>query len=192
MNRIRQLFSDLQARFAALSNREQRLVTVAGVAVLAFVIFVTVMTFANKANTYRSRTEEKLAQLQEVQQLAATYSQATAARNAIEQQLTNSDVRLISFISDKATAAGLDAPNMTPKGEVGIGDGKIVESSLEFTFTDVDLRKLTEFLRSVESGPGIVKVKYLRIEPRPASDSLTAWATVSTYKLKQQSAQPPQ
>jgi general secretion pathway protein M len=192
MNRIRQLFSDLQARFAALSSREQRLVTVAGVAVLAFVIFATVMTFANKANTYRSRTEEKLAQLQEVQQLAATYSQATAARNAIEQQLTNSDVRLISFISDKATAAGLDAPNMTPKGEVGIGDGKIVESSLEFTFTDVDLRKLTEFLRSVESGPGIVKVKYLRIEPRPASDSLTAWATVSTYKLKQQSAQPPQ
>jgi general secretion pathway protein M len=192
MNRIRQLFSDLQARFAALSPREQRLVTVAGVALLAFALFLTVMSFSSSANGYRRRTQEKLAKLQEVQALAASYSQATAARNAVEQQLTRSDVRLLSYISDKATAAGLEVPNMTPKGEVGIGDGKILESSMELTFTDVDLRKLTEFLRSVESGPGIVKVKYLRIEPRPATESLTAWTTVSTYKLRQQSSQPQQ
>ena len=64
---------------------------------------------------------------------------------------------------------------------------------MELTFTDVDLRKLTDFLRTVESGPGMVKVKYLRLEPRPATDTLTAWATIATYKLKQQpQPQPPQ
>jgi general secretion pathway protein M len=189
MDQIRHLLNDLRGRFEQLSPRERRLVTVASAAVLAFILFVTLISFSSSANRYRRRTQEKLAKLQEVQQLAASYSQATAARTAIEQQLSSSDVRLLSYISDKATAAGLEVPNMTPKGEVGIGDGKILESSMELTFTDVDLRKLTEFLRSVESGPGIVKVKYLRIEPRPASDTLTAWTTVSTYKLKQQPQQ---
>lgn len=194
MNPFRQLLNDLRTRFDQLSGREKRLVMAAGGALLLFILFITVISFSNSANTHRRRTQEKLAKLQEVQQLAASYNQATAARNAIEQQLSNMDVRLLSYISDKASAAGLDAPNMTPKGEVGIGDGKIMESSMELTFTDVDLRKLTDFLRSVESGPGIVKVKYLRIEPRPATDTLTAWATVATYKLKQpsQAAQPQQ
>jgi general secretion pathway protein M len=195
MNPIRQLLNDLRARFEQLSAREKRLVMAAGGAVLLFILFITVVSFSNSANAHRRRTQEKLAKLQEVQQLAASYNQATAARNAIEQQLTSLDVRLLSYISDKASAAGLDAPNMTPKGEVALGgDSKIMESSMELTFTDVDLRKLTDFLRSVESGPGIVKVKYLRIEPRPATDTLTAWATVATYKLKQssQTAQPQQ
>jgi general secretion pathway protein M len=192
MNPFRQLLTDLRSRWDQISPREQRLLMVAGGAVLAFSLFLTLFSFSNSAASYRSRTQNKLAKLQEVQQLAASYNQATAARNAIEAQLSSNDVSLLTYISDKATAAGLEVPNMTPKGEVGIGDGKILESSMELTFTDVDLRKLTEFLRSVESGPGIVKVKYLRIEPRPATDSLTAWTTVSTYKLKQGQQQPPQ
>lgn len=192
MNPFRQLITDLRSRWDAISPREQRLLMVAGGAVLAFALFLTLFSFSNSADKYRVRTQEKLAKLQQVQELAASYNQATAARNAIEAQLSSNDVSLLSYISDKATAAGLEVPNMTPKGEQGIGDGKILESSMELTFTDVDLRKLTEFLRSVESGPGIVKVKYLRIEPRPATDSLTAWTTVSTYKIKQQGQQPQQ
>jgi general secretion pathway protein M len=189
---MKQLLNDLRARFDQLSARERRMVTVAGAAVLGFILFLTLLSFSSSASGYRRRTQEKLAKLQEVQQLAASYSQATAARSAVERQLTDSDVRLLSYISDRATAAGLEVPNMTPKGEVGIGDGKILESSMELTFTDVDLRKLTDFLKAVESGPGIVKVKYLRIEPRPATETLTAWATVSTYKLKQAAQQPQQ
>jgi general secretion pathway protein M len=190
MNPFRQLATDVRSRWDAISQREQRLLLVAGGAVLAFVLFITLFSFSQSANKYRTRTQEKLAKLAQVQELAASYNQATAARNAIEAQLTGNDVSLLSYISDKATAAGLEASDMNPKGEQGIGDGKIVESSVELRFTDVDLRKLTEFLRSVESGPGIVKVKYLRIEPRPATDTLTAWTTVATYKLKQQGQQP--
>jgi general secretion pathway protein M len=74
---------------------------------------------------------------------------------------------------------------MTPKNDVGIGDGQIIESSVELTFTDVDLRKLHSFLLDVESGPGVVKVKNLRLEPRASAETLTAWTTVATYKMKQ-------
>lgn len=185
MGKLKELFAPLLTWFERLSDRERKLVALAGSAVLVFVLFVTLFSFANSAQGYRRRTQDKLAKLQEVQALAISYGQAQAERQNVEQQLTQSNVRLITYIEDKATAAGLTVPNMTPKGDVGVGDGKIIESSVELTFTDVDLRKLTDFLRTVETGPGIVKVKYLRVEPRPATDTLTAWTTVATYRMKQ-------
>jgi general secretion pathway protein M len=185
MENIRGLLNDAKAWFERLSTRERRMVLATGGAVLAFVLFIILFSFANSASGYRKRTDQKLAKLREVQTLAASYRQATDARQAVEQQLTASDVRLISYIEEKATRSGLSVPNMTPKGEVGIGDGNIIESSVELTFTDVDLRKLHSFLNDVESGPGVVKVKSLRLEPRASSETLTAWTTVATYKLKQ-------
>ena len=185
MARLQEVFAPVTTYFERLSDRERRMVSIAGAALLAFIVFAVVATFANSASGYRKRTQDKLAKLQEVQALAASYREAQAARQAVEQQLTSSNVQLISYIEDKATEAGLQVPNMTPKGDLGVGDGKIIESSVELTFTDVDLRKLTDFLTTVESGPGVVKVKYLRIEPRSASDTLTAWTTVATYRMKQ-------
>ena len=83
MNPFRQLLNDLRTRFEQLSAREKRLVMAAGGAVLIFILFLTVMSFSNSANTHRRRTQEKLPKLQQVQQLAASYNQATAARNAM-------------------------------------------------------------------------------------------------------------
>jgi general secretion pathway protein M len=185
MEKIRGLLNDAKAWFERLSTRERQMVLATGGAVLAFVLFLILFSFSNSASGYRKRTDQKLAKLREVQTLAASYRQATDARQAVEQQLTSSDVRLMSYIEDKATRSGLTVPNMTPKGEVGLGDGNIIESSVELTFTDVDLRKLHTFLQDVESGPGVVKVKSLRLEPRASSETLTVWTTVATYKLKQ-------
>jgi general secretion pathway protein M len=185
MEKIRGLLNDARTWFERLSSRERRMVLATGGAVLVFVLFVIIFSFANSADGYRKRTDQKLAKLREVQSLAASYREATMERQGVEQQLTGSNVRLMSYVEEKATQAGLTVPNMTPKNDVGIGDGQIVESSVELTFTDVDLRKLHDFLSSVESGPGVVKVKSLRLEPRASSQSLTAWTTVATYKLKQ-------
>jgi general secretion pathway protein M len=43
---------------------------------------------------------------------------------------------------------------------------------------------LVEFLQAIENGPGVVKVKYLRLEPRPQNETITAWLTIATYRLK--------
>ena len=55
---------------------------------------------------------------------------------------------------------------------------------MELTLTDVQLTKLVDFLCSVEQGPGVVRVKFLRIEPRTKDGMLTAWTTVAAYRLK--------
>jgi general secretion pathway protein M len=185
MQQLRGLLNDVRVWFERLSSRERRMVLGVGATVLVVLVFSILFSFSSSASRYRKSTERKLAQLREVQTLAASYRQAQQERQGVEQQLTSSNVRLISYIEDKATRAGLSVPNMTPKGDVGVGDGQIIESTVELTFTDVDLRKLYDFLQTVESGPGVVKVKSLRMEPRDSSETLTVWTTVATYRMKQ-------
>ena len=185
MEKLRGLLNDVRAWFERLSTRERQMVLATGGAVTAFVLFIILFSFSNTASAYRKRTDQKLEKLREVQTLAASYREAAQERQTVEAQLTGANVRLISYIEEKATQAGLTVPNMTPKNDVGIGDGQIVESSVELTFTEVDLRKLHDFLTAVERGPGVVKVKTLRLEPRDNKEALTSWITVATYRMKQ-------
>lgn len=183
---LQQLLAPARAWFDRLSGRERRLVSLAGGAVALFVVFLVFLSFSSSAAAYRRRTADKQLKLQKIQGLAGTYRDAQQAREQAEAQLSNSNVRLITYVEERARNAGLEVPTMTPKADVPLGDGRIVESALELTFTDVDLRRLTDFLGAVERGPGVVKVKFLRLEPRPSGDMVTAWTTVATYRLKQQ------
>lgn len=185
MEQLKALIADAQSRFSRLTSREQRLVGLAGSAAVVFVLFLIFISFTTTAATHRRRTADNLAKLAQVQALAASFRDAEQKRQTVERELSASNVRLISYLEEKGTAAGLDIPTLNPKGDVGIGDGKIVESAVELTLTDIPINKLVDFLGHVEAGPGVVKVKNLRVEPRVASETLTAWVTIATYHLKQ-------
>ena len=182
---LKALQANARAWFERLNTREKRMVGGLAVAFSLFLVFILVFSFSSSAAGYRTRTEQKLGKLREVQGLATSYREAEQERQQVEQQLTQSNVRLISYLEEKATAAGLEVPSFNPKPDVSLGDGRIVESSVELTFTNVDLRQFSDFLRTVESGPGMVKVKNLRLDPRSDADTLAASTTVATYRMKQ-------
>lgn len=174
----------LQTSLSTLSARERRMVTVAAVALGVFLLFVVTFTFGSKAESIRKRTAQKIVQLEEVRTVAGGYGQARAAQEAMERQLAASNVRLISYLEEKAQKTGLELPTINPRADVALEGTKIVESAVEVTLTDVKLNRLVEFLTLVEAGPGIVKVRYMRLEPRVPNETITAWLTISTYHLK--------
>lgn len=184
MGQLKELLARAQAWFQTLNSRERRLVALAAAGVVAFVLFLVTFTFSNTATRIRGRTQEKIALLDEVQGLAAGFRDSEAKRTALEAQLRASNVRLASYLEEKGTRAGLDIPSINPRADVTLQGEKIVESSVEVTLTDIKINRLVDFLASVEQGPGMVKVKYLRLEPRPGNETLTAWVTIATYKLK--------
>jgi general secretion pathway protein M len=145
---------------------------------------MVVFTFGNKADAIRKRTAEKISKLDEVQTLASGYRDAKARQDALEGQLRASNVRLVSYLEDKAKPVGIELPSINPKADQALEGTKIVESSVEVTLSDVKLNRLVDFLQAVEAGPGIVKVKNLRLEPRVAQETVTAWVTISTYRMK--------
>ncbi len=176
--------ASFQAAFAAMSQRERRMVAAAAVAVGVFLIFMVTFSFSTKAESIRGRTTQKLSKLQDVQDLAAGYREAAAAQSAVERQLAASNIRLMSFLEEKAGQKGIELPTINPKADVPVEGTKIIESSVELTLTDQKLNRVLEFLQAIEGGPAIVKVKYLRLEPRVSNESVTAWLTVATYHLK--------
>jgi general secretion pathway protein M len=185
MDRLRQRWAELQSWLSGLSRREKVLVGSATAAVVCFVLFVILLALASAADDTRRRTTSKLAQLATAQALSQSYAEAERARKADEAQLSSSGVSLITYLEEKGSQAGVDIPALTPKADAPVGDGRIVESTVELTLTDVPLSRLVAFLALVERGPGMVRVKSLRIEPRLKENVLTAWATVATYKLKE-------
>jgi general secretion pathway protein M len=185
MEQLKALLAEAQSRFQQLSPRDRRLLTLAGSAVGLFLFLILLFSFSNTAASYRRRTDQKLIKFREVQALAANYRDAEQARQRIEQQLTASNVSLVSYVEEKGTSAGLSIPTLTPKGDVPLAEGRIIESSVEIMMPDVRIDKLVGFLNDVERGPGVIKVKYLRMEPKPSAENLTAWATIATYRMKQ-------
>lgn len=181
---MRQLINNLQSSFATLSARERRMVLIAASALGLFIVCMVTWSFSSSADAIRKRTQNKIARLDEVQELAATYRDAKGVQEAMEQRLASSNIRLISYIEEKGNKAGLTIPTINPKADVTLEGDKIVESAAEFTLTDVPLNRLVDFLSTIEAGPGVVKVKYLRLEPRVKEETLTAWVLVATYHLK--------
>jgi general secretion pathway protein M len=178
------LRGQLASSFSTLSLRERRLVVVAVAALLGFALFMLLFSFSSKADAIRRRTQEKIVKLEEVQALAAGYRDQKNAQEALERQLQASNVRLISYLEEKSKKAGLELPSFNPRADVALENSHIQESAVELTLTDVKLNRLVDFLTALEAGPGLVKVKYLRLEPRTQNESVTAWLTVSTYHLK--------
>jgi general secretion pathway protein M len=185
MDRLRQRWAEIQNRWSELSRREKLLVSSAATAVLGFTLFIILFSLAVSADNTRHRTATKLSQLATAQALSQSYADAERARKAEEAQLATSGVSLTTYLDEKGTQFGLAIPALTPKADAPIGDGRIIESTVELTLTDIALPKLVSFLSAVERGPGMVRVKSLRIEPRVKDNVLTAWATVATYRLKE-------
>jgi len=184
MDQLKALWANAQNWFTSLSTRERRMVVGAGSAVVVFILFMIFSGLAGTASSTQSHIATKLSKLQDVQALAGTFREQESQRQATERQLGNNGIKLISYIEEKRTLAGLEIQSMNMKGDVPIGEGNILESAVELTLTDINIRKLVDFLNSVEVG-GLVKVKALRMEPRVSNETLTAWVTVVTYKLKQ-------
>jgi general secretion pathway protein M len=183
MDQLKALWANVEAWYASLAARERRMVLLASGAVIVFGLFVTVFSLSNAASATQRRTTEKLNKLQEVEELAQGYRESEAQRAQVQRQLSNNGIKLISYVNEKGTAAGLDIQTINPKPELPVGDGNILESAVEVTLTDINIRKLVDFLNSIEA-TGMVKVKNLRLEPRVSNETVTAWITVVTYKLK--------
>src|SRR5262245_27106749 len=112
MDQLRALIQNAIAWFQRLTQRERRLVLLAGGAVSVFILFMIFFSFASTAASTRKRTETKIENLQKVQALAASYREAEQQRQNVERQLSQSNVQLISYLEDKGEHAGLDIRSM--------------------------------------------------------------------------------
>jgi general secretion pathway protein M len=174
----------LEVWIAALAPRERVLVTVAGLAVVLFAIWLVSFRIADGISAREARIEEKTRVIAQVGKLAEGYRRRQAERQAIEARLKGPPVQLLSHISQTGASLGVEITDLRPSAASGELEG-LHEEAVEVNVARIDLGRLARLMQALERGPGVVKIRRLRVTTRSDDPALVdATLFVSTYQLK--------
>jgi general secretion pathway protein M len=184
MERLKQLRAAVEAWLAQLAPRERVLVSIAAFAVALFAIFLVTSRVSSGISAREARIEEKTKILSQVGKLAVSYRAAQAERQQIESRLKGQQVQLMSHVAQTGATLGVEVNDLRPSGAPTESNG-LVEESVEVNLARIDLAKLARLVQALERGPGVVKVRRLRVSTRSDDPMLVdASIVVATYTLK--------
>jgi general secretion pathway protein M len=184
MDFLRKLRADVEAWLGKLSARERVMVAAAALGVALFIVWLVSMQISAGASSREARIEQKTKVLSQVGKLAETYRGRQAERQAVEARLKGQPVQLMSYIAQTGATLGVEVTDLRPSGAPTEADG-MREESVEVNLARIDPPRLGRLMQSLERGPGVVKVRRLRLTTRTDDPKLVdATFVVSTYQLK--------
>ena len=129
------------------------------------------------------RVTVKTDQLTQVLQLQGEYRARTAEREARIKDLGRSNIRLVSVIEDTARQAGVEIGQLKPEEGEPSPDG-IVEMRVDLKASNLSADRLQDFLSRLETSPGLIIVRRIKITRPYKKDTVDVELTVTTFKLK--------
>jgi len=184
MERLRRLRAAIEGWYGQLAPRERVLVTVAAAAVVIFVGWLALLGLQRGVADRLARIEQKTRVLSQVGTLATTYRRVQAERAALEGRLRGPPVQLLSHVSQTGTSMGVEITDVRPTGGPTEAEG-VVEESVEVNMARIELARLARLVQALERGPGMVKVRRIRLSTRSDDPRLVdASVVVTTYRLK--------
>ncbi|MEO1338696.1 MAG: hypothetical protein AAFV29_23835, partial [Myxococcota bacterium] len=132
----------------------------------------------------QKRIKVKESKLVEVGELRTDYQRRLNEQQRIANRVrSNNNLRLLSYLEDKGKQAGIELKNITERPGENTGSEQVKEEAAEVSVKKVSLDRLYEFLRQVEQGNPLVKVRRLKIKQRfDDRQMLDASVTVGTFK----------
>jgi len=180
---LRKLQARAEAFVARLAPRERVMVAWAAAAVVAFAVLMTWAGVSGTIGAREQRIDAKTQMLSQIGKLTQGYRQVQAERSALEARLKGPPVPLMSFVSQAGAQAGIEVNDLRP-GTPGVAEG-VTEESVEVSLARLDLPRLARLLDALERGPGVVKVRRLRMTTRSDDPALVdATLLVATYRPK--------
>jgi general secretion pathway protein M len=184
METLRKLRAELEAWVAKLAPRERVLVTAASLALALFVVWLVSFRISAGISAREARIEEKTRVISQVGKLAEVYRRRQAERQAFEARLKGPPVQLMSHISQTGAALQVEVTDLRPSSAPTELPG-LREEAVEVNVARIDLGRLARLMQALERGPGVVKVRRVRVTTRSDDPSLVdATLFVSTYQLK--------
>jgi general secretion pathway protein M len=184
MDALRKLRSDLETWVGTLSPRERVLVTAATLAVSLFLIWFVSFRISAGISAREARIEEKTRVISQVGKLAEGYRRRQAERQAVEARLKGPPVQLMSHIAQTGASLQVEVTDLRPQSAPAELEG-LREEAVEVNVARIDLGRLARLMQALERGPGVVKIRRVRVTTRTDDPALVdATLIVSTYQLK--------
>ena len=186
MEFFHKLRADLEGWFAKLAPRERVLVSLAGIAVALFVMFLVGIKVQRGISAREARIGQKTQDLAQVGKLAQGYRQVQQERSQLEAKLKGPPVQLMSYVAQTGQRLGIEVNDLRPGQTAGSGPNeKVVEETVEVSVPKLDPPRLARLLQELEHGPGIVKVRRLALRTRnDDANAMDVTFVVATYQLK--------
>jgi len=186
MEALRKLRADLEAWFSGLAPRERVLVSAAGIAVVAFVMFLGAVKVQRGIAAREANIDRKTQVLAQVGKLSQGYRHAQAERAALEAKLKGPPLQLMSFVAQTGQRLGIEVNDLRPSTSGGASaTDKVVEDTVEVNLARLDLPRLSALLSDLERGPGVVKVRRLAMRTRNDDpNAVDVTIVIATYQLK--------
>lgn len=181
---MRRFFDNLSASFERLSQREQYMSLFVAVAGLALVLGLSSFFVSKDLGLRHKRIAAKKEKLIELANLRGDYQRRLADQNRLAAEIRrNNTVRLLSYIEDVSKHAGVSVENAQERPGQATGSDVLKEEAAEITVKNVSIDRLYDFLKRIEEGNPLVKVRHLKVRKRfDNAKRLDATVTVGTFK----------
>ena len=174
----------LTTAYERLSAREQMMTLFLALAFIGAIVGFGGFLVNRDLDLREKRIAAKADKLKEIAALRTDYQRRLADQNRLAAEVKqNSSIRILSYLEELARKANLDLGNAAERSGGATGSEQVREEAAEVTVKNVSLDRLYEFLRQIEQGNPLVKVRQLKIQTRfDNKEMLDASITVGTFK----------
>jgi hypothetical protein len=181
---MRAKLSQIAAAFERISGREQVMVLFMIVAFIGMVLGFGGYFVSKDLSSKRKRIAAKMEKLNEIAQLRGDYQRRLAEQKRLADEVRrNKETRILSYLEGLSQRANIELKNASERQGEATGSDQVKEEAAEVMIQNVSLDRLYEFLRQIEEGNRLVKVRRLKIKTRfDNKEMLDANVTVGTFK----------
>lgn len=181
---MKERLKTIAAAFERLSAREQGMVLFIVVAVFAAVVGFGGYLVNKDLTARKVRIAASSEKLKEIAELRGDYQRRLAEQNRLAAEVKgNQSLRILSYLEELAKNAHIELGNAAERAGGATGSDQVKEEAAEVMVQNVSLDRLYEFLRQIEQGNPLVKVRQLKIKTRfDNKEMLDASVTVGTFK----------
>jgi hypothetical protein len=181
---MRAKLSQFATAFERLSGREQLMVVFMILALIGMIVGFGGY-FVNKDLAGKDkRIAAKIEKLKEIAELRGDYQRRLGEQQRLADEVRrNNETRILSYLEGLSQKANIELKNASERQGEPTGSDLVKEESAEVTIQNVSLDRLYEFLRQIEEGNRLVKIRRLKIKTRfDNKEMLDANVTVGTFK----------
>lgn len=181
---MKDLIKQVSVAFDNLSPRDQILALVLSMTLFAMVLGFGGYLVKRDLGKRETRIAAKVSKLQEIGQLRSDYQRRLREQQQLASRVRrNNNMRILSYLENLSTNAGLTLKGASERQGEATGSDAVKEEAAEVRIDNVSLDRLYDFLRRIEEGNPLVKVRRLKIKTRfDNKEMLDASVTVGTFK----------
>lgn len=177
--RVQVAMSSATDAYEALSEREQRLILVLGVVVVAIVVLLPMYLVLDSISEMQTENAAIKEVLREIEQSRAVLRTRAAEQEAARARYATRAPALGSFLEQKATQAGLTLREVTDEPELALGS--FTRRRVRASFQQVELEQIMRMLEGIANSNVPVSIEKIEIDHPRNSEKFNLRLGVDAY-----------